>query len=77
MRLFVAGEEFVMNGMAYPGITFLCDKEMELVSAPNQYLPYIAVIRGRTRSPKTWLTYGSHLYEFFSFLEANDLAGML
>lgn len=74
MRLFVTGEEFATNGMSYPGIPFLCDKEMELVSAPNQYLRYVAVVRGRTRSLRTWRTYGHHLYEYFAFLEANDLA---
>lgn len=74
MRLFVTGEEFVMNGVPYSGIPFLCDKEMELVSAPNQYLRYVAVVRGRTRSPRTWQTYGHHLYEYIAFLQANDLA---
>jgi site-specific recombinase XerD len=74
MRLFVTDAEFAMHGVTYPGIPFLCDKEMELVTAPNQYLRYVAVVRGRTRSPRTWQTYGHHLYEYFAFLEANDLA---
>jgi site-specific recombinase XerD len=74
MKMFVTCEEFVKNGVSYPGIPFLCDREMELVAAPNQYLRYIAIVRGRTSSPRTWQTYGNHLYEYFAFLEANDLS---
>lgn len=47
---------------------------MELVSAPNEYLRYVATVKGRTRSPNTWRTYGSHLLEFFAFLEENGLS---
>ena len=74
MKLFLTGEEFVKNGVQYPGVPFLVDCEMELVAAPNHYLRYIAIVRGRTSAPKTWLTYGNHLYEYFAFLEANKLS---
>jgi site-specific recombinase XerD len=73
MRLFLTNSEFSWQGVSRPGVPFLCDREMELVSAPNLYLRYVATVKGRTRSAKTWLTYGNHLYEFFAFLEANDL----
>lgn len=73
MKLFFTGPEFVLNGASRPEIPFLLDDEMELVSAPNQYLRYIAMVKGRTRSKNTWQTYGNHLYEFFAFLEYNDL----
>ncbi|WP_215892169.1 tyrosine-type recombinase/integrase [Acidithiobacillus ferriphilus] len=43
------------------------------MSPPNHYLRYIATVRGRTRSAKTWQTYGSNLLEYFAFLEANGL----
>lgn len=46
---------------------------MELVNAPNEYLRYVATVKGRTRSECTWATYGNHLYEYFSWLEANGL----
>lgn len=59
--------------MVRPKIPFLCDNEMNLVFAPNEYLRYIATVKGRTRSEKTWETYANHLYEYFSFLEANTL----
>lgn len=73
MRLFVTDNEFVLYGLPRPGIPFLCDREMELVVAPNNYLRYVATVRGRTGSSQTWLTYGQHLYEFFAFLEDNNL----
>ena len=73
MKLFFTGPEFVLNGASRPEIPFLVDGDMEMVSAPNQYLRYIATIKGRTRSERTWETYGNHLYEFFAFLEDNDL----
>lgn len=72
MKLFITREEFVSAGVTYPGVPFLVDRDMELVRAPNLYLRYIAMVRGRTSSPKTWLTYGSNLYEYFAFLEWND-----
>ena len=74
MRMFLTDAEFAWKGVSRPDIPFLCDSDMELVSAPNEYLRFIATVKGRTRAKRTWLTYGSHLYEFFSFLEANDLS---
>lgn len=73
MRLFLTSEDFFWKGMVRPNIPFLCDREMEMVAAPNEYLRFIATVKGRTRSEKTWETYGRHLYELFSFLEVNGL----
>lgn len=73
MKLFYTGPDFVWKGLSRTCIPFLCNREMELVQAPNRYLLYVATVKGRTRSPKTWATYGNHLYEYFSFLEENDL----
>lgn len=47
---------------------------MVLAEHPNDYLFHVAVIRGRSSSPRTWKTYANHLYEFFGFLEANGFA---
>lgn len=73
MKLYTTDSSYVVAGIARPGIPFLCDKHLELVDAPNQYLDHVAVVRGRTRSPNTWTTYAGHLYDYFSFLEANEL----
>ncbi len=73
MKLYTTDNSYVVAGMPRPGIPFLCDRDSELVAAPNSYLDHIAVVRGRTRSAKTWKTYGEHLYDYFSFLEDNGL----
>ena len=73
MRLFITDSTFEKHGVKMPGIPFLADAEGRLIEPANRYLYYVAAIKGRTRSPNTWRTYGDHLYEFFAFLEANDL----
>jgi integrase len=73
MKLFFTDSDFQIGGVPRPCIPFLCDRRMELVDAPNRYLWYVAAVRGRTQAPATWRTYGSHLLEFFAFLEDNDL----
>ncbi len=73
MKLFLTDCNFSLGGTSHPGIPFLCDNRMELVDAPNRYLRYVATVRGRSRAPATWRTYADHLFEFFSFLEANNL----
>ncbi|MBA3998144.1 MAG: recombinase [Candidatus Accumulibacter sp.] len=73
MRLFRTDATFTKNGVPLPGIPFLASSKAQLVEPANQYLFYVAAVRGRTRSPATWQTYADHLYEFFSFLEENDL----
>lgn len=73
MRLFFTDASFTKDGMSLPGIPFLASETAELIDQANRYLFYIAAVRGRTRAPTTWRTYADHLYEFFSFLEANNL----
>jgi len=73
MHLFFTDATFVWQGFTRPDLPFLCDKNMELVSAPNAYLRFIGTVKGKTRSPKTWRTYANHLYEYFTFLELNNL----
>lgn len=72
MQMFTTDAEFVWKGTVRSGVPFLCDQDMELVASANEYLRYISIVKGKTRSPKTWITYGTHLYEFFAFLEANQ-----
>jgi site-specific recombinase XerD len=73
MQLFFTDSSFIWNGVERPGIPFLCNDEMELVTVPNLFLRHVATVKGRTRSRNTWRTYANHLYEFFSFLETNGL----
>ncbi len=73
MRLFFTDHTFYADGVSRVGIPFLADSKAVLVESANRYLYFVACIKGRTSSPATWRTYGEHLYEFFSFLEENNL----
>lgn len=73
MRLLFTDESFVLRTQPFVGIPFLLDKCMELVEPANDYLMYLALERGKTRSPKTWRNHGEALYDYFSWLEANQL----
>lgn len=73
MKLFYTDSSFVVAGQPRPNVPFLCDGEMELVLAPNEYLRFVATVKGKTRAERTWQTYGGHLLEFFAFLEENNL----
>lgn len=54
-------------------VPFLVNNNMELLVIPNRWLNYISLIRGRTRSPKTWKAYGNQLLYFLDWLEINEL----
>ncbi len=56
-----------------PGTPILVDSDGISVQPANAYLEYVSRHRGRTRASRTWELYGRHLYDFFSFLEANCL----
>lgn len=73
MRLLFTDNSFVLLTQPYIGIPFLLDGQMELVEPANDYLMYLALERGKTRSPKTWRNHGEALYDYFSWLEANAL----
>ncbi|WP_350029252.1 MULTISPECIES: tyrosine-type recombinase/integrase [unclassified Caballeronia] len=74
MRLFYATEDFVYRGRSRPGIPFLCAEDMEFISAPNDYLLWVALENPRTRSPATWRSYAETIYDYFAWLEANALS---
>lgn len=73
MHLFFTDVGFTMHGQPRPNVPFLCFASMELCDVPNEYLLYVVTVRGRTRSKATWRTYANHLYEYFSFVEANTI----
>lgn len=73
MHLFFTDNSFVQGGVSYPNIPFLMDEEMRLTNVANRFLVHQAIHRGATESSGTWRTYGWHLYDYFSFLEANFL----
>lgn len=52
----------------------ILDRHMRLVEPACAWLMHIALVRGRTRSPQTWRTYGEALHDWWQALEANDWA---
>lgn len=73
MRMFFTDDTFIIGSKAYPDIPFLVADSGWPVEPVNNYLEFIATVNGRSRSPRTWSNYGYHLYDYFSFLEANKL----
>jgi len=73
MRLIHATEDFKLNGQSYPDFPLIVDNEMELLWEVNQFLVYHCITRGRAKSVKTWKRYGQDLYDYFAYLEANNL----
>lgn len=73
MRLFYTTRDFVYKGRPYPGIPFLCSEDMERVKPASDYLLWVALENGRTRSPATWKSYAEAIYDYFAWLEANFL----
>jgi integrase/recombinase XerD len=73
MRLFYTTHDFVYKGRPYPGIPFLCSEDMERVKPASDYLLWVALENGRTRSCATWKSYAEAMYDYFAWLEANGL----
>jgi len=73
MELFFTNADFTLYGVSLPKVPFMMDSEMVLMEEVNRYLHYIAVVNGKTESPKTWATYGRDLLDYFEWLEAQKL----
>jgi integrase len=51
----------------------LCNDDMEFVQVVNDYLLYMALEDANTASPATWKSHAESLYDYFSWLDANNL----
>lgn len=72
MRLFTTTDEFTIKGIAFPGIPILAYDSMELEKDANDFLLWLSLENARTPSSSTWRAYAESLYDFFSWLEANN-----
>jgi|APLak6261703504_1056268.scaffolds.fasta_scaffold01021_1 integrase/recombinase XerD len=72
MELVATTEEFEIRGIAYPGFPLILDRDMNLVPELFDFLIKQCIKRGRVQSVHSWKAYGQSMYDFFSFLEAND-----
>jgi integrase/recombinase XerD len=73
MELVWATTDYSFMGVSYPGCPILLDRYMRSVEVANRFLRYYLLHRGRVASSKSWRTVGQHLYDYFGFLEKQDL----
>ena len=63
-ELLFTTEAFRPLGRSAPGVPMLLDGGMRLIEPACAWLMHVALVRGRTRSPQTWRTYGEALYDW-------------
>lgn len=73
MRLIAATNDFVIGGRPYPSFPILLWDDMRSCGEVNQFFRHY-LLRASIGSPKSWASTGRALYDFFSFLQAHELA---
>lgn len=73
-QLLFSTQTFRPDGSSVENVPILLDERMRLIEPACAWLMHVALVRGRTRSPQTWRTYGEALYDWWQTLEANDWA---
>ncbi len=71
-QLLFSTPAFRPDGSSVEGVPMLLDQRMRLIEPACAWLMHVALVRGRTRSPQTWRTYGEALYDWWQTLEANE-----
>ncbi|MES2192766.1 MAG: tyrosine-type recombinase/integrase [Pseudomonadota bacterium] len=72
MELIAATKDLVIGAHPYPGFPIVLWANMESCAPVNSFLRYY-LLRGSIGSKRSWGSTGRALYDFFSFLQANDL----
>ena len=72
MHLIRATEDFVLKTLPYPGFPILLHEDMSSAEAANAFMRYY-LTRGSISSKQSWPPTGRAMYDYFSFLEANEL----
>lgn len=72
MELVWASDELVIAGQSYAGFPILLWDTMESCIPVNQFFRH-HLLRGAIGSKSSWVSTGRALYDFFSFLQANEL----
>lgn len=73
MRQFRTTEDFIYRGQSLPGIPLLVDDECRPVSVVNNYIMYLVLEKGSANGKRTWQNHADALYDYFSWLDANNL----
>ena len=73
MYLYFSTEEFQLKGQPYKDFPLLYDHSLSLVKPAFYFLVYHCMTRGRVQSTHSWARYGQDMYDYFSWLEANNI----
>lgn len=73
MRFVLSTPEFVYAGLPRPGFPLLLDDHLNPLSPFHEYLKTRLLDSGIHLDSKTWEAYGRRLWDYASFLHANDL----
>jgi len=73
MEIIYTDDNFTHAGQSYPDIPILIDKECEIVTPVFQFMTYLVIQDARVQSLSTIKSYATSLYDYFSFLEVNEL----
>ncbi|WP_404471257.1 tyrosine-type recombinase/integrase [Vreelandella venusta] len=74
MDLLFSTPDFQIRGQSYEGFPILLDKKNDVFIEGMEFLVYYCLKRGSVQSSRSWETFGRDLYDFFAFLEANNLS---
>jgi len=72
MRLVFTTEDFVYAGRGRCGFPLILDDDMKPAQPFHDHLRWLLLERGQSFDLKTWENYGRHLWDFASYLHAND-----
>ncbi len=73
MRLLIADSSLVVQGRSYAGFPLLVASNGHAVEPAQSFLWDELAANGRAQSVLTWAKYGRDLYDYFAFLDANNL----
>lgn len=73
MQLINSSKEFTFKGASLPDMPILIDGDCEIVKPVFRFTVYLTIQDARIQSPRTINNYTSALYDYFSFIEANQL----
>jgi len=73
MHQFMTTDDFVYKKQSLPDMPLLIDDDGNPVLVVNRFLLYLKLERAKVHSSKTIEGYGDSLYDYFSFLEAQNL----
>ena len=74
MLLVFSTTDFKVNNIPYEGFPIILDDTTGQVHEPAlNFLIYYCIKRGRCQSVKSWKPYGQAMYDYLSFLQANNM----